>query len=233
MKKNIFIWVPTIVAMAVLSLQVFAIAQNAAIEKPSLDKSTIRSEGNVMKINLRELAITISSKANAPLIIYIEPGMTKITKGSKNTSIADIKKGDFISAEYNRKWSKNIAKTIDVMDKPASPQLKEKTIEESQVKKDLSLAKPVPKTASISGKVAGLNVQSSTSTVAITTNKGESLLVIIDKDTKFTKTVNSGLTDIEEGDTIAATYETESGANIAKLINIKKITSIPAKKKSK
>jgi len=107
----------------------------------------------------------------------------------------------------------------------------EETKDEVSVKKEPLPVKPAPKTASVSGKVTVYSIQGSVSSVAITTNKGESLLVIVDKDTKLTKTVDSRVTDITEGDVINVTYETESGANRAKSVNIRKVISAPVKSK--
>lgn len=103
--------------------------------------------------------------------------------------------------------------------------------QENPAQKKETPVKSPPKFSNISGKVTGCNLQ--TGVITITTPKGESIVSVIDNNTKITKTRkiigNIQFKDIKEGDSVAARYETETGANTAQSIDVQETEFWPKK----
>jgi len=116
MQKNIFLWTFIIVAISTMAFQVFSAETRSSPKGKTPALSTPESftvTGSITRVNLKDSALVLSTKANADLMLVVDK-KTNIYKAGKSIKIIDIRNGDSVKVNYEKKGGKNIAKSINV-----------------------------------------------------------------------------------------------------------------------
>lgn len=128
MKRKIFISLLVIFLVTGIVSQAFSMAKRPAAKKKSSAKPTVaisKVEGRVTGYSWQASTITISTSSGTSLTIDIDKN-TRISKAGKTVKMTDIKRDDSVTADYELKSGRKIAKSIIVQSKTVPTTVKEK-----------------------------------------------------------------------------------------------------------
>jgi len=123
MQKKIFILLVAVILTMEFNSQAFSMGKRGSVKKIDVTNAApqiLIIKGAVLRYNLKNSTITISTNAKAPFTAYIDKNTT-ISRVGTNIRLKDVKEGDLVAVMYEIKKGKNIAKDISVQKKTALP----------------------------------------------------------------------------------------------------------------